>query len=359
MVRYYRRVIKISALDSPNVRYALAQIKAGQEPTGEVVLPGVLPWHDYQKRLKTWDPVRICIGLNGDFWEGADTLLFPPEWLTRAELLAELLRGKPRQARGIGVDTAEGGDKTTMAAVDEFGLLDLTAELTPNTAVIPGKILAFMTKHGVPADRVCLDRGGGGKQHADYLRAQGHNVRTVAFGEAVTPEDQRRTFTSLRRLRQAREERYIYCNRRAELFGTLRLLLEPFDEDVTPVAIPTVPASATPIGSTNPNVAGFAGFIASQAETNRAVMGRARGFALPAMYTELRRQLSVIPLLYDKEGRLALPPKTRKGTRAVGEKTLVDLIGNSPDECDSLVLAVKAMLDTPYRPKVGSFFNGV
>jgi hypothetical protein len=43
MAKYFRRVIRIKAEDSPNVRYALAQIAAGKKPTGEVILPGVLP----------------------------------------------------------------------------------------------------------------------------------------------------------------------------------------------------------------------------------------------------------------------------------------------------------------------------
>jgi hypothetical protein len=111
-----------------------------------------------------------------------------------------------------------------------------------------------------------FDRGGGGKQHADRMRAMGYPVRTVAFGEAVTP-DIRRGLRRIDERVEAQEERYVYLNRRAEMYGTLRELIDP--------------ARDVPV------------------------------FALPAEYTVLRRQLSPIPLMFDAEGRLKLPPKNR------------------------------------------------
>lgn len=308
MTRYYRKVIRIKAEDSPNVRKALAQQAEGLTPTGETILPGVLPWADYQKRRATWDRVRQCVGLDAEFWEGADSLLFPPEWLNRAETLAGRLAGQRRTARAIGVDPAEGGDSTTMAAVDDLGLIELASKKTPDTSVITGEIRAFMRAHNVPAEKVFIDRGGGGKQHADRLREQGYAVQTVAFGEAVTPEI-RRGHTPLSDRREAREERTVYKNRRAELYGTLRELLDP---------------------GLNP-----------------------KGFAIPAAYSELRRQLSPIPLTYDDEGRLVLLPKNRKSPGST-EKTLTELLGCSPDEADAVALACYGLRQRVTKVRAGA-----
>lgn len=311
---FYRKVIRITAEDSPNVRLALEQKRAGQEPTGEVILPGVLPWYDYQKRRTTWDKVKQCVGLDAQFWEGADELMFPPEWLDRARRLALEIKGTPRKARAIGIDPAEGGDKTAMCAVDEYGVVELVSRRTPNTAVITSEALAFMRKHGVPAERVCFDRGGGGKQHADALRAQGYNVHTVAFGGSSTESFGKVVAKSASLRRNWAEQQYAYKNMRAEMYGTLRRLLDPSNE-------------------------------------------HSRGFAIPEEYTNLRCELAPVPLLYDREGRLEMLPKHRtRGDRSSTTKCLVDLIGHSPDESDALVLGVWAMLYDTRRPRAGVMF---
>lgn len=288
---YHRKVIRIKAEDSPNVRYAQAQIKAGLKPTGEILIPGVLPWEDYVNRRATWDAVKQCAGLDADFYEGAETLMFPPEWLNRAETIAERLPAN-RRATGIGVDPGEGGDDTAMCAVDALGVIELISRKTPDTDVIPREVLAFMRKHRCPAERVVFDRGGGGKQAADRLRAQGYNVRTVAFGEPVRPQPKRGIKPDSKRL-QEHEQRSECKNRRAQLYYDLRKKLDP----------------------TGP------------------------GFGIPVQYSELRAQLAPIPLLYDNEGRVMLLPKK-------GEKSLISLIGHSPDEADALTLAIHAMVPT-------------
>ena len=243
-----------------------------------------------------------------EFTDAVGAPLFPAEWLERAALLAAGLKGKERKAEAIGIDPAEGGDKTALAAVDRLGLIELVSRKTPDTSVITGEALAFMRKHGVPAERVVFDRGGGGKEHADRLRAQGYPVRTVAFGEAVSLEPRRMAYQPRDRI-ESNEERYAYRNRRAALYGDLRQLLDP---------------------AANP-----------------------AGFALPAEYVELRRQLSPIPLQYDPEGRLELPPKNKRNADD-GKVTLVDLIGHSPDEADAVVLACHGMLHAQSRPRVGA-----
>lgn len=150
-----------------------------------------------------------------------------------------------------------------------------------------------MSKHGIAPEHVIFDRGGGGKEHADRLRNQGYNVRSIGFGEAPNPEH-KRELNRQDRL-DMREDRGAYKNRRAELYGTLRELLDP----------------------------------------SRA--GESQVFAIPQEYSELRRQLAVMPLCYDDVGKLFLPPKHAKGKEGV---TLDGLIGHSPDEADALVLAL-------------------
>lgn len=184
MPRYYRKVLRITAADSPNVALALEQQARGQEPTGGQVTPGVLSWDEYKKRRATWDRVRQCVGLDAEFWEGADLLLYPPDWLNRAERMAAALRGKHRQAEAIGIDPAEGGDKTCMTAVDRLGIIEQVSKPTPDTAVIRGEAIAFGRRHNVPANRWYIDAGGGGTEHGHYLRQDGYQVNIIPFGGA-------------------------------------------------------------------------------------------------------------------------------------------------------------------------------
>lgn len=333
----HRRVIVIRAEDSPNVRLGMAQEAAGLRPTDEVRVPGVLGYFEYLKRRKLWDAVRQSVGLDAQFWCGADALLYPPQWLNLAEQRWALLP-RHRKACGIGVDPAEGGDKTSLAASDRRGLVELLSVRTPDTSQIPGMVIDFMRRHGVPADRVVFDRGGGGKQIADHLRAMKVMVRTVGFGESVrkTVEDTPRPKAGLYKVgagpagltgkrlagRKARsaeelEQRYVFKNRRAEMYGTIRILTDP----------------STP----------------------------GEGFALPPptegeQYQELRRQLSLLPLCYDGEGRMYLPPKRKRGPNST-ERTLKDILGCSPDEADAVAMSVYAAHLDEARRRVGAMFH--
>jgi hypothetical protein len=304
--RCYRRVIKITGEDSPNVKAGLLYRRYGREPLGEILIPGVLPWDDYLKRLETWDPVRICVGIKAEFWEGADALLYPPQWLNRSEDLHRTLVGMPRRGKAMGVDPGEGVANTSWTVVDDLGLIEQVSMVTPDTAVIVGHTKALAETWSVPPEEVIFDRGGGGKQIADLLRSQGWNVRTVSFGESPTPE-LHRGMTPFGEKKERIELSRTYKTRRAEMYGILRDSLDP---------------SLSPMG-----------------------------FAIPPQYVELRRQLSLIPLLRDGEGCLYLPPKSRKPGSSV--KSLQDIIGRSPDEADSLVLAVYGLRRKIYRPKVG------
>lgn len=301
----------------------LLQEKAGIMTTDEILVPGILTYAEYKHRMATWSPMRICVGINAEFYAGPDELLFPPAWLDRAEQLAFALRGKPRKGKAIGIDPAEGGDKTAMSCVDEYGLIEQVSKKTPDTSVIAGEAIAFMNKHQVPAHNVVFDRGGGGKQIADLLRSmrtpanpQGYQVRTVAFGEGVVLEP-RRGLRPMEEKKEQREEHYAYKNRRAQMYGELSLLLDP-----------------SMVGT---KVEGIV----------------CQGFAIPAEYAELRFQMDPIPKKYGKEGQLELLPK-QNPTDPDDPRTLVSLIGHSPDETDSLVLAVHGMLHKAHRSVAGA-----
>ena len=74
-------------------------------------------------------------------------------------------------------------------------------------------------------------------------------------------------------------------------------------------------------------------------------------FAIPLAHKELQRQLAVMPLDYDNEGRLYLPPKSKKDKNSK-VVTLMDMLGCSPDYADSLVLATYGLEDKSRRRKI-------
>jgi hypothetical protein len=308
---YYRRVIHIRATDSPNIKLALGQIRAGAQPTHEIVTPGVKTYAEYLKDRATQDKAWLTVSHDAEFYEGQEAMLYPAEWLGRAGDVAAMEASRiERHGRAMGVDPAEGGDRTAMVVVDEKGIIELVSRRTPDTSAITGEALAFMRRHKILPENVVFDRGGGGKEHADRLRAQGYPVRTVAFGESVAEEVKRGTARSSYKTRlDIGESRYAYKNRRAQMYGELRLLLDP---------------------SINP-----------------------RGFGIPRECEELRRQLSAFPLRHDDEGRLVMLPKDNKQNPDSDKMTLRKLLGCSPDESDALVLAVHGMLHKANQVKAG------
>lgn len=314
-----RRVIRIAATDSPNVALGLRQKAKGLVPTDEVLVPGVITYSEYVRRDKLWDEVRKCVGLRACFYTGARSLLFPPDWLDRAETAA-VMSPRRRFARAIGVDTAQGGDNTAVCGVDEEGVVFLRSLKTPDTDVIVGVVKAAMLEYGVPSWRVCFDAGGGGKQHVDRMRAAGDMVRVVSFGGAVTGELKRAQKTMPER-RALQEDRFMYVNRRAQMYGELSLRLDPHYNEV-PFGIP-------------------ARLMGDPGDLN----------------SELRHQLAPIPRTYDEKGRLKLLPKSRQGSdeSAKEQNSLIGLIGHSPDEADALVLAYHVLL---HKGPGGGFVAG-
>lgn len=324
MPRYYRKVIRIRGHDSPNVRLAEAEIASGKKSSGRILCPGVLTYDELHKRLRTWDKVRICIGIEGMFYEGAEVLLYPPEWLNESERRADSLIGRKRIAKAMGVDTAEGGDSSVWSIIDELGLIYMLSMKTPDTSVVTSRTIALMNQYDIEPEMVNFDRGGGGKEHADRLQLQGYRVQTTGFGEAPSLDPKRGMYTTETR-KDIKAERSAFKNRRAEMYGILRNLIDPslVNEE-------------------------YSGIV------------RSGVFAIPVEYTELRRQLSPIPLWHDEEGRMYLPPKRRKtGDKDRDDKsktiTLDDLIGCSPDEADSLVLATFALYRKSFIAVAGGF----
>jgi hypothetical protein len=151
------------------------------------------------------------------------------------------------------------------------------------------------------------------------MRAMGFPVRTIAFGEAVTAEMRRghQIYRPFKERLEVSEDRYVYVNRRAQMYGELSLLVDP-----------------------NGGVDG---------------LGGSKGWTLPfwgAAAKELERQLSMMPRLLDKEGRLRMLPKSKNTDKSV-EKTLTEILGCSPDEGDAAVLATHGVLHPQYRAKAG------
>lgn len=303
--KYLRKVIRIKAEDSPNVQLGMEQARRGLKITNEEIVPGVVNYLNYLDRRARWDPERQCVGLDADWYEGQEVMLYPAEWLNRAETLAMQIQSNQRRiGKSIGIDPGEGGDDTVWTVVDDQGIIEQVTLSTPDTSIIPGHTIALGERWGVQPEQWIFDRGGGGKQHVDYLRKQGYACRSISFGESPTiPPRFGRTMVSTRR--EVQEDRTVFKNKRAELYWGLRLKLDP---------------------GYNP-----------------------AGFAIPRSLTVLRDQLTPLPLLYDGEGKLYLPPKHRKPGSKATEQTIQELLGCSPDEADSTVLAVYGL--SKWAPK--------
>lgn len=323
----YRRVIHIRAEDSPNVALGLKQKAEGKEPTNEILIPGVKSYERYVKDRRFWDSVQQCVSLDGLFYEGKEIRLFPQDWLDKAmEKADELARthGADRKGKTLGIDPAEGGDSTVWTVGDRLGFIFQRSEKTADTSVITDVTLGIMREYGVSPENVLFDRGGGGKEHADRMRRNGYNVRTVAFGEKVVPE-KKRGMTPLEQRKLQDEDRYAYFNRRSEMYGLLSRAIDPESEGKSK------------------------GEMISRKEKPKEVYG------IPRSMVELHKQLRPIPKIYDKEGQLWLPPKNKPpGSDKSTVKTLVEMIGHSPDEADSAVLCYYGLIRRGRRIKAGA-----
>lgn len=329
----YRRVIHIRAEDSPNVALGLKQKAEGKEPTNEILIPGVKSYERYVKDRRFWDNVQQCVSLDGLFYEGKEIRLFPQDWLQGAIKKAdELTRiyGPKRKGKTLGIDPAEGGDSTVWTVGDKLGFIFQRSERTADTSVITGTTLGIMRDYSISPENVLFDRGGGGKEHADRMRKNGYNVRTVAFGEKVIPE-RKRGLTTLEHRKLQDEERYAYFNRRSEMYGLLSRAIDPEHTD-------GLEKLESEMG------------IALKTTRNPKVV-----YGIPRSMVELHKQLRPIPKIYDQEGKLWLPPKNKPpGSDKSTVKTLIEMIGHSPDEADSAVLCYYGLIHKGRRIKAGA-----
>lgn len=312
--RYLRKIIKIRAVDSPNVRYAMKELEKGKKPSRRIIVPGVIGYDDYILRRKTWDDVKQTVGLDAEFYEGHQALLFAPHWLDRAEEIAWKMERANiiRVPTCAGIDCGEGRADTVFYCGDQYGLIDEVCFQESNANHIVSEIIAFINKHKLPHHRVLLDRGGGGRQIADFLREKGYNVNTIAFGSGVgRPGEEKKKRRKKSEIFNLREDRGVYLNRRSQMYGEASEILDPHN------------------------------------------LNRPQGFGIPARFFNLRQQLALIPRRLDGEGRIILPPKNKRRKDST-EETMECLIGRSPDHADAAVLCIHALLHNNTNFNVGA-----
>ena len=300
------------------MQYAQEQLARGEDPTNEIIFPGVLSWEEYQHRRKTWDVQRQCVGLDAEFYEGPAQYLYPKAVLDACIALA-LKRETSLRLRWMGIDPAEGGDRSAWVVGDRLGILDLVSELTPNTNSVYFRTMQLMEKWKIPPENVLMDRSPT-RAHANRLASVGFPIRTLAFGERVAPPI-RSGITTIGERRNVHEDQTLYRNRRIQMYWEASQVLDP---------------------ETNAD-----GFAMPEQFARMAVAGR------KSLYDQLR----VIRKEYDRDGRPYLPPKNRQPGQPEGGrriKSLVDLIGHSPDEADALVLMIHAMLHQSKPVRVGA-----
>ena len=275
-----RKVIHIDGRDSPNVQAGFRWKELGKPGSPPVLIPGLLTYEEYVRREQQWNEVQRTTRLHGHFYEGDQAVVFPAQWLDAAMDAQRWreLQEEDRHVEAIGVDVAAGGrDNTCWTLVDSHGVIDQIVLDTPNTMEIVGRTIQLIREHNLSARRVAFDAGGGGKQIGDRLREQNYHVQLIGFGESA-------------------DAKQAYRNKRAELYGKLREYLNPERESGV--------------------------------------------FALPPDADQLRRELAVLPLQYDSEGRMQLLPKESRGAGQQQGPCLRQLLGHSPDRADSLALAV-------------------
>lgn len=296
-----RKVIPISAADSPNVMLGTRLTKECPGVHVPACMPGILTWQEFQYRLANWDPDAIRTRVWGKFLDAGRSLLFPAERLHHASNLWPSFVGRARGPFYMGVDVAAGGrDKSVWAIIDRFGVREMVVKDTPNTMEIAGITLKLMEAYGMVGKRVCIDAGGGGKQIADRLREQGRLVQSVHFGSSA-------------------EDNKTYKNKRAEMFGYLASLLNAdywnFDKKKIEIA-------------------------EGEWEELDEYENHAKCFILPPTDAKLKEELGCLPKLWDSEGKMFLPPKERQNNSVA--KTLREILGRSPDRADALALAAEA-----------------
>jgi hypothetical protein len=327
-MKYYRRCIRITAEDSPNVRFAKWEIEQGRVPTNRIIVPGVISWEMYQKRRKTLNEKEQCESLDAEWYEGADIRLVPRPWLYGTETdptrgAISYNRDRPEnQVRYIGCDPGEGGDDSCWVVGGRHGIDEVVSKKTPNTNDVISTTMDLQFRWKVDWENIIFDEGsgGGGRVHIDRFWANGRKVRGVGFG--ATPQlELRRGMTYFQERKEQRADKYAFVHCRDEMAHDIRCLLERDTE-------------------------------------GKYVQGdnysKCNGFGIPDVPAaqELIRQLLLIPFSTDGEGRMKLPPK-RNPVDTRDPNTLVYIIGHSPDQFDAFCLMVYGMNHNPPQQRAG------
>ncbi|HET6880443.1 MAG TPA: hypothetical protein VFI31_09825, partial [Pirellulales bacterium] len=292
--------------ESPNLIKSREMDARGEKGPYPLVVPGLLSRQEFDEWNTTWDEPRKRVRLFGELPSEEEQKLYPPSWLDLAQQLGSKLREHMQRHErwrddgpyALGIDAAfGGGDLTAWVVLGRWGVRHVQAQATPNTTDISGYTIKLMRRFRIRAWAVAFDSGGGGKQIADMLRAQDE----MEFGEIVDV-----TF-SAKPLSTGQ-----YNNRRTELYGELRTVLEATDERRGLLALRV---SEWPVD--------------------------VQCLALPPDDARLREDLAVLPYAWDTEGLLRLPPKDhRTAFSSQREKSVRErLKGRSPDRGDALVLA--------------------
>lgn len=296
----FRHVIHIDGeRDSPNVVAGKQWYEAGNTGPSPTIIPGVLSYPEYKLMLAGGDAYQICTRLRGRFWDAAESKLFPFNALDAAQKLGARLRAEPRRLwrgpRAMGIDVGAGGDWTVWTVIGRYGVIDKVRKQTKNTAEVRGITIRLMRKWKIPPEYVAIDAGGGGKEHADALRDDGYEVMAIGFGSVADIKEEYKTM-------------------RAELYGQAAKAMAIQPHTRLMLARPT-----------------------------KAWRKAWTCLSIPPDDNLLRQDLAVMPRLYDGEGKLRLPPKDRQGKvnrhQGTGEKTIREMLGRSPDDADSFVLA--------------------
>jgi len=312
------KVIHIDGAKTPNVSAGRKWEKRGRKgPLPRPPLPGIMSYASYVAYDAEWDEYNKRTRLRGLLPEGDEATVWVPEaWLAEGfKAWHEIDHDWRREnlPRWLGVDASHGrGDLVCWVVIDAMGIVEVRVadpEIMRDKYGLPDTVKMLeitrelMTLHNIPPGRVAVDAGGGGQDAVgDPMRRAGQVVQLVDFGAAA----------SRRRKRQ-------YKNRRAEMYGLLS-------------------------GVCNPS------------NWRRVEEGGRweRCWAMPSddQCKALAEELPMIPKRYDREGKLYLPPKTKR-TPESKEQTLMEILGHSPDRSDGAVLAVWAMRGGPLSPTVG------
>lgn len=331
-IGYHRKVIRIDSYDNPNIAYGLEEEKRGLEPTNRVFIPGIKTYAKFKEDQKLLDEMMIQVVLWARYYKGKELKLYPSEWIDRARALYSLHIKRKRRAKAIGIDPGEGVSDTSLCAVDDYGVIDIESVKTPDTSVIDNMIIAFGRKHKVPSHMWGIDRGGGGKQIADRLRKLGYNIRTIAFGQSIKDQPNRglSNYKPYKQKVDTEELKYAYTTFRAMLYGTFSELLDPSGKPTIDEIAKLDPMAITP----------------------------SLGFSLPPNYHLLFQEMKSVPKIRDDNGRLWIPPKGNKDlpewVPAKAKKTLIQLVGHSPDKLDSVVVAIYVMRNSEIKQKAGA-----